>query len=229
MVTIRNAVSGTVVSRYVGRLASNLRSALKSRAVGTLALERGFVLRVLLGRDGGEGSDLVDNWGILNLLVDGLGLVDNGGFDSLALNNGLDCLVDVVVLVLIKSSTDMLSALLDGTSGSGVVSQVLLLGKSLLVFRSHLLLVFSSDHRLGGVDMLGVEGLVVLNGLDSVLKVVDMSLTVDRFSGLNMFLRPDMLLDDFGRSVRADFSGLGLARLREEFLDTLGNAGHYCL
>lgn len=31
-----------------------------------------------------------------------------------------------------------------------------------------------------------------------------MSLTVDRFSGLNMFLRPDMLLDDFGGSVRAD-------------------------
>lgn len=28
MLTIRNAVSGTVVSRYVGRLASNLRSAL---------------------------------------------------------------------------------------------------------------------------------------------------------------------------------------------------------
>lgn len=127
------------------------------------------------------------------------------------------------MLVLIKSSTDMLSALLDGTSGSGVVSRVLLLGKSLLVFRSHFLLVFSSDHRLGGVDMLSVEGLVVLNGLDSVLKlickpcvmivgmgkktylkVVDMSLTVDRFSGLNMFLRPDMLLDDFRGSVRAD-------------------------
>lgn len=75
-----------------------------------------------------------------------------------------------------------------------------------------------------------------------------MSLTVDRFSGLNMFLRPDMLLDDFGGSVRADllskvirrysnrkettrthFSGLGLVRLREELLDTLGNAGHCCL
>lgn len=63
---------------------------LTSRAVGTLALERGFVLRVLLGRDGGEGGDLMDNGGILNLLVDGFGLVDNGGFDSLALNNGLD-------------------------------------------------------------------------------------------------------------------------------------------
>lgn len=76
------------------------------------------------------------------------------------------------MLVLINSSTDMLSALLDGTSGSGVVSQVLLLSKSLLVFRSHFLLVFSSDHRLGGVDMLGVEGLVVLNGLDSVLELI---------------------------------------------------------
>lgn len=31
-----------------------------------------------------------------------------------------------------------------------------------------------------------------------------MSLTVDRFSGLNMFLRSDMLLDDFGGGVRAD-------------------------
>lgn len=72
--------------------------------------------------------------------------------------------------MLINSSTDMPSALLDATSGSGVVSQVLLLGKSLLVFRSHFFLVFSSDYRLGGADMLGVEGLAVLNGLDSVLK-----------------------------------------------------------
>lgn len=132
--------------------------------------------------------------------------------------------MDVVVLVLIDSSTHMRSALLDLTSRSGVASQVPLLGKSLLVFRTHFLLVFSGDHRLGGVDMLGVEGLLVLNGLESVLKlicksyvmivdmgvrktyleVVNMSLAVDGFSGLNMFLRPDMLLNDLRGGVCAD-------------------------
>lgn len=72
--------------------------------------------------------------------------------------------------------------------------------------------------------MLGVEGLLVLNGLESVLKlicksyvmivdmgvrktyleVVNMSLAVDGFSGLNMFLRPDMLLNDLRGGVCAD-------------------------
>lgn len=170
----------------------------------------------------------MDNRGVLNPLVDGLGLVDNGGVNSLALNNRLDGLVDVVVLVLIESSTHVLSALFDRTSRSSVLSQVPLLRKSLLMFRSHFLLVFSGDHRFGGVDMFGVEGLLVLNRLKSVLKVVNMSLAVDGFSGLNTFLRPDMLLDDLGGGVCADFSGFGLARLREEFLDTLGNAGHCC-
>lgn len=29
--------------------------------------------------------------------------------------------------------------------------------------------------------------------------------------------------------TKTHFSGFGLARLRKEFLDTLGNAGHCCL
>lgn len=33
----------------------------------------------------------MDNRCVLNLLMDGLGLVDNGGINSLALNNRLDC------------------------------------------------------------------------------------------------------------------------------------------
>lgn len=151
--------------------------------------------------------------------------------------------MDVVVLVLIESSTHVLSALFDRTSRSSVLSQVPLLRKSLLMFRSHFLLVFSGDHRFGGVDMFGVEGLLVLNRLKSVLelickscvmvvgiwekktylKVVNMSLAVDGFSGLNTFLRPDMFLDDLGGGVCADLlpKVKRMHRLKENDKDAL--------
>lgn len=111
------------------------------------------------------------------------------------------------------------------------------------MFRSHFLLVFSGDHRFGGVDMFGVEGLLVLNRLKSVLelickscvmvvgiwekktylKVVNMSLAVDGFSGLNTFLRPDMLLDDLGGGVCADLlpKVKRMHRLKENDKDAL--------
>jgi hypothetical protein len=41
--------------------------------------------------DGREGSGLVDNRSLVDLLVDGLSVVDSGGLDSLSLDDGLDC------------------------------------------------------------------------------------------------------------------------------------------
>ena len=40
--------------------------------------------------DGREGGRLVDDRGLVDLLVDGLGVVDGGGLDGLSLDDGLD-------------------------------------------------------------------------------------------------------------------------------------------
>jgi hypothetical protein len=47
-------------------------------------------LQELLVADGGEGGSLVDNGGSVNPLVDGDGLVDSGGLNSLSLDDGLN-------------------------------------------------------------------------------------------------------------------------------------------
>lgn len=81
----------------------------------------------------------------------------------------LASLVDVVVLVGVDMSTEV-----GGRSlGLSHLLLVVVLGTLLvelgLVLREHVLLVLSDDGRGGRLDVLGGEGLVVLDGLDSVL------------------------------------------------------------
>lgn len=52
--------------------------------------ELGLALEELVVADGGEGGSLVNDGGGVNPLVNGDGLVNNGGLDSLSLDDGLD-------------------------------------------------------------------------------------------------------------------------------------------
>jgi len=56
-------------------------------AVGDLL---GLLLEEVRVRDGREGGRLVDDRGVVDLLVDGRGVVDGGGLDSLPLDDRLN-------------------------------------------------------------------------------------------------------------------------------------------
>jgi hypothetical protein len=79
--------------------------------------------------------------------------------------------VDVVVLVLVGGDTNVGGTSLSLTLDGGVLVGSPLLVELGLVLRVHLLLVFSVDDGGGGSDVLGVQNLVVLDGLDSVLAI----------------------------------------------------------
>lgn len=61
--------------------------------------------------------------------------------------------------------------------------------------------------------MLGLEDLVVLDRLDPVLVVVNVSLSVDSLSGLGVFFGSDSLLGDLGCNLGADL-GISTSRTR---------------
>lgn len=146
------------------------------RDLGTLLLEE-FGLR-----DGWESSSLVDDRSLVDLLVDGLDVVDSGGLNSLTLDDRLDGLVDVVVLVSTNVGTQVGGGAL--SVGDDLLVPVLgaLLVELGLVLREHVLLVLSLDCGGGAVDMLGGEDLVVFNGLDTVLQVSGSLLIGDQAS-----------------------------------------------
>lgn len=100
------------------------------------------------------------------------------------------------------------------------------------------------DHDRGNrADVLGLEDLLVLNGLDSVLVVVDVAFSVDGLHGLGVLLRTDVLLGDFGGYFRANLSvslavrqpenfeahlcRIGLVRRLEEVLNALSDSSHF--
>ena len=56
-------------------------------AVGDLL---GLLLEEVRVRDGREGGRLVDDRGVVDLLVDGRGVVDGGGLDGFTLDDRLD-------------------------------------------------------------------------------------------------------------------------------------------
>jgi hypothetical protein len=74
--------------------------------------------------------------------------------------------------------------------------------------------------------MLSVEGAVILDGLDAVLVVVNVTLTVDSLDSLSVLLRADVLLSDLGGDFGADLGRLGLVGGRKELLDAFGDFGH---
>lgn len=89
----RGAPSSTIKSADVPVGNQSQRTVL----VGVAAVSVGhgtarFLLLQELGlRDSRQGGGLVDNRGVVDLLVDGRGVVNDGGLDSLTLDNGLDC------------------------------------------------------------------------------------------------------------------------------------------
>ena len=68
---------------------------------------------------------------------------------------------------------------------------------------------------------------MVLYGLNSVLVVVDVLLSVDGLGGLDMLLRSDVLLNNLGCGLLADLGGVLLVGSLEEVLDAVGNARHF--
>lgn len=132
----------------------------------------------------------MNNGCIMNLFVDCSRVMDNGRLDGLPLNDGLDCFevrhisiynvipfqltgfVNVMVLMLVNMSSDISTRLFDLASGLLVAVQSPLLLEGLLMFGKHLLLVFTDDGRGSDVNMLGVESLLVLYGLNSVLRYI---------------------------------------------------------
>jgi len=161
-------------------------------AVGLLLLQE-----LSLGH-GGQLGHLVDDRSFVESLVDANGVVDDGRLDGLTLDHGLDRLVDVVVLVGVDLSTEV------GLSALHVVDNLLvgvlraLLVELLLVLGEHVLLVLTQNLRGGLDDVRGFEGLGIVDGLDTVLVVVNVPLSVDGLDGLNALLGNDVLLNDLG-------------------------------
>lgn len=126
----------------------------------------------------------------MNLFVDCSRVVDNGRLDGLPLDDGLDCFkvrqiliynailfqltgfVDVMVFMLVNMGSDVSMRLLDFADGLLIAVQCPLLLEGILMFGKHLLLVLTDDGRCSNVNMLGVESLFVLYGLNSVLRYI---------------------------------------------------------
>jgi hypothetical protein len=112
-------------------------------------------------------------------LNDGDGGMNVGGLDGLPLDDGLDGLVDVVVNVLVGNGRSSGQSPLSVSDSGGVLVSVPLLLELLPVLGEHVVLGFTDDLGDDVVLMLGGQGLVVGDGLDTVLVVVDVPLTVD--------------------------------------------------
>lgn len=153
---------------------------------------------------------------VVDSLVNGNGGVNGGGSDGLSLNDRLDGLVNVVVNVLVGdggSGTLVSNGTRDGLSVDVSLSLLLEL---LSVLREHV--VLGLPYGLGeDVEfLLGRKNLLVLDGLDSVLVVVDVSLSVNGLNLLDSLVRSDVLLDDLGGGLRADLGGVALVGGRKE-------------
>jgi len=174
-------------------------------------------------RDGGKGSGLVDDGGVVDLLLHLNRMVDCRWLDSFTLDNRLDSLVDVVVFVLVNVCTEVFTGPLDFGRVLGVLVRRSLLVELLLVLRKHIFFVFPHNSRGGRLNMFRLENLVVLDRLDPVLVVVYVSLSVDSLGSLSVLFRSDGLLGDFGGDLGADLRRVGLVRSFKEVLDALGD------
>jgi hypothetical protein len=141
----------------------------------------------------------------------------NGDVES-----ALTSLVDVVVLVLVDVCAEMGGWSLDLTNLGGVGVSGALLVQLSLVIRIHVrlparqqnlfnkqrttYLVLLDNSRGDRCNMLGLENTLVLDRLDSVLVVVDVSLTVDSLNGLDVLLGTNVLLCDLGGDLGADLA-----------------------
>lgn len=90
-----------------------------------------------------------------------------------------------------------------------------------LVLGVHLLLVLTSEGGESLLDVLGVKDAVVLDGLHTVLVVVDVTLLVNGLGNLGVLLGADVLLDDLGGDFGANLGRVTLVGLLQESLDGL--------
>lgn len=194
--------------------------------VGVVVLSSDLLLERVQG-DGGEDGVLMNNRSIVDLLVNGDGGVDVSRLDGLLLDDWLDGLVHVVVDVLVGNRRSLNVRPLRLPHGSRIPVQLPLLLQLLLVLRKHIVLRLPHDFGDDVIFMLGREGLVGLDGLDTVLVVVDVTFTVDGFGGFDFLDRLDVLLSDWGSSLSADLSGVVLVRTGEERFNVVDGAGHF--
>lgn len=127
---------------------------------------------------------------------------------GLLTNDRLDGLVNVVVDVLVGLNTagDLFTDNRGNRLGALVgVSLFLQLGS---VFRDHVVLGLSNNFGHNVEFMLGVQDLLVNNGLNSVLVVVNVSFSVNGLDGLDLFPLLDVFLDDFRGGFRADLGAV---------------------
>jgi hypothetical protein len=117
--------------------------------------------------------------------------------------------VNVVVDVLVGLDTAVNLFTDDGGDSLGALVGVSLFLQLGSVFRDHVVLGFSNNFRQDVEFMLGVQNLLVDNGLNSVLVVVNVSLSVDGLDGFNLLPLLDVFLDDFRGGFGADLGAVG--------------------
>jgi hypothetical protein len=127
--------------------------------------------------------------------------------------------VDVVVDVLVglDATSNLLSD--DGGSSLGVVVQVSLFLQLGSMFRDHVMLGFTGDFGQDVEFVLGVQDLLVNNGLNSVLVVVNVSFTVNGLDGLDSLVLLDVFLDDFRGGFRADLSAMNESKTSQQWIE----------
>jgi len=193
------------------------------RLVSVLVNTSDLGLKVLQ-RDSGQDGVLVNNRSIVDLLVDGDGGVNVGVLDGLPVDDRLDGLVDVVVDVLAGNGGGGNHVTVNIIDNLGVGVQVPLLLQLLPVLGEHVMLGLPGQLLSNLVLVLGGQDLVVNNGLDTVLVVVDVPLPVNGLDLLDSLVSGDVLLDDGGGSLGADLGGVGLAGASEESLDVVNDS-----
>jgi len=193
------------------------------RLVSVLVNTSDLVLKVLQ-RDSGQDGVLVNNRSIVDLLVDGDGGVNVGVLDGLPVDDRLDGLVDVVVDVLAGNGGGGNHVTVNIIDNLGVGVQVPLLLQLLPVLGEHVMLGLPGQLLSNLVLVLGGQDLVVNNGLDTVLVVVDVPLPVNGLDLLDSLVSGDVLLNDGGGGLGADLGGVGLAGASEESLDVVNDS-----
>jgi len=178
----------------------------------------------VLQRNSGENGVLVNNRGIVDLLVDGDGGVNVGVLDGLPVDDRLDGLVDVVVDVLGGNSgggnhvpVNIINNLAVGVKVSLLLELLSVLGKHVVFrlpreLRGHLVLVLCGQY------------LVVNNRLNPVLVVVNVPLPVNSLDLLDSLVSGDVLLDDGGGGLGADLGGVSLVGTGQESLDVVNDS-----
>jgi hypothetical protein len=127
----------------------------------------------------------------------------------------------LTVNVLVGVSTNVSLRSLNVTNDLSRLVHVALLVELDLVLWVHLLLVLTSEGRESLFDVLGVKNAVVLNGLNTVLVVVNVTLLIDSLGNLGVLLGTDVLLDDLGCDFGANLGRVTLVGLLQESLDGL--------